>query len=126
MFTDETILTFGKHKFTKLCRVPAKYLLDTYRGWGNQPRTELFDYIQSNMESILARERGEIVAPELKIECDKIIFPNEKSAKYKITQLRNVEQDHKKPVRAYECEKCGGWHLTSISYEKWEKIKQKT
>ena len=37
--------------------------------------------------------------------------------------MQNIEKkvpEFKKPVRAYSCQKCGGWHLTSVPYERWE------
>lgn len=30
MYNDNTILTFGKHKFVRLSRVPPEYLLKMY------------------------------------------------------------------------------------------------
>jgi uncharacterized protein YjhX (UPF0386 family) len=42
-----------------------------------------------------------------------------------VAKARESVQENKKPVRAYECEKCSGWHLTSIPHERWEKIKEK-
>ena len=81
----------------------------------------MYEYVVANIDSIRARARGEIIAPELVKICDKIVFVSEKDAKDRIRKLSELKQDNKKPVRAYECEKCGGWHLTSIPYEKWEK-----
>ena len=52
---------------------------------------------------------------------DKIVFASEKEAKQEIRRIRVLEQVNKKPVRAYECEKCGGWHTTSLPFEEWEK-----
>ncbi len=52
---------------------------------------------------------------------DKVIYPSEKDAKHEINKIKSYMQGGKKPERAYECEKCGGWHLTSIPHEQWEK-----
>lgn len=125
-YTDNSILTLGRYKFTSLFRVPAEYLLNIYykENKNNKyPDRELIAYIEKNLEKIKQRqELGETV-PVLERLCEKITFPSEKDAKYQIKQIREKEQKHKKPVRAYECEKCGGWHLTSISYEEWKKEK---
>ena len=121
-YTDDTILTSGKYKFTKLCRVPPDYLLDIYKH-KSCPNKELIEYIKDNLQKIMHRKSGKIVAPELKRICGKMSFLSEKDAKFKINKIRDVEQEDKKPIRAYECEKCGGWHLTSIPYEQWEKKK---
>lgn len=121
MYTDETPLTFGKHKFVRLCRVPAEYLLNIYKT-KNIKDKELIDYIEKNLEKIIARQEGKIIAPKLEKTCEKITYISEKDAKFEINKIREKEQEHKKPVRAYECQKCGGWHLTSIPFEKWEKL----
>ncbi len=140
MYTDDTILTFGKYKFIKLCRVPADYLLAFHKQYNpnhKKANKELFEYIENNLEKIKARQEGKIISPPLEIgykttgrfvqlvckDSNKIIFPSEKDAKHEIRRIQNLEQENKKPVRAYECEKCGGWHLTSISFERWEKLK---
>ncbi|MGZ4056367.1 MAG: hypothetical protein ACXVDZ_18260 [Bacteroidia bacterium] len=121
MYTDETLLTFGKHKFVRLCRVPADYLLNIYKDKNCQDK-ELLLYIENNLNKIKARQEGKIVVPELKKVCEKITYISEKDAKHEIKKIREKEQEHKKPVRSYGCEKCGGWHLTSIPFEEWEKI----
>lgn len=133
MYTDNSILTWGKHKFTKLCRIPADYLLRLTDC--NCPDNELLKYIEFNKDAIIARNEGIVDTPEVelgfkfvgnrvKIICpdtEKIIFISEKDAKNEIQRIMNLTQTQKKPVRAYECTKCGGWHLTSISYEEYEK-----
>jgi uncharacterized protein (DUF3820 family) len=125
MHTDDTILTTGKYKFTRLCRVPPDYLLAVYKD-KNFPDKELAEYVRENIGRIMQRKRGEVPTPELKRICEKITYLSEKDAKFVIAKARDNVQENKKPVRAYECEKCSGWHLTSIPYEKLEKIKQKT
>lgn len=122
MYTDDTILTFGPYKFTRLCRVPADYLLELYKT-RKQKYQQLIKYIEKNLDKIKAIKEGKITPPPLGITCEKVIFPSEKEAKREIKRIAKLEQKHKKPVRTYECEDCGGWHLTSIPFEEWEKIK---
>lgn len=124
MYTDKTPLTFGKYKFVQLCRVPAEYLLNIYNAKNSKDK-ELIEYIENNLEKIKARQEGKIITPELKKVCEKITYVSEKDAKYEINKIREKEQEHKKPVRAYECVKCSGWHLTSIPFEQWEKVTDK-
>lgn len=135
MYTDNTLLTWGPHKFTKLCRVPADYLMDIYNKKTHDK--QLTQYIKDNFEKIKARLEGKITAPELDLSfrltktgiqllcqgTDKIIFPSEKEAKQEIKRISYMEQKQKKPQRAYECATCGGWHLTSISFEEWQTLK---
>lgn len=112
MYTDETILTFGKHKFTKLCRVPAEYLLKLHenRSYAN---AEIKEYIEQNLEKLIQKRFGIISPPPFEFPCRKITYANEKDAKYVLKQISQVQQQHKKPVRHYQCDDCGGWHLTS-------------
>ncbi len=123
MFTDDSLITFGQYKFTKLCRVPAEYLLELFAKKNYKKNKELLEYIEANLEKIKARKEGKIISPEFKYPCEKQIFASEKSAKEEINRIHGLNQENKKPVRVYECEKCGAWHLTSIPYERWEKIK---
>lgn len=58
----------------------------------------------------------------------KFVFASEKIAKQELKRIRQLyankkEKEEKKiPVRAYYCEVCGGWHLTSISIEQYKGI----
>lgn len=47
-------------------------------------------------------------------ECSKVYFADEKNALLYIEKLHKTSVRDKKPVRAYLCEKCLCWHLTSI------------
>ena len=120
-YDDNTILTFGKYKFTKLCRVPPDYLLSIYKD-KNCPHKELVDYVHENIGRIMQRKRGEVPTPKLTMICDKIPYPTEKAAKFEINRIKVLEQENKKPVRCYECDKCSAWHLTSIPHEEWKKL----
>lgn len=54
VYTDETLMPFGKYKGIKLCNVPASYLLwlhDTGKAFG-----ELNIYIKDNL-SVLRQEK---------------------------------------------------------------------
>lgn len=120
MYDDNTILSFGKYKFTALCRVPSDYLLRIYKsGHYTNLSPELKEYIESNIEVILLRKQG-IISPALfEFPCLKTTYPTENDAKKVLKQVRQIIQKHKKPIRAYACEKCGGWHLTSMPLEVW-------
>jgi len=43
----------------------------------------------------------------------KVIFVSEKSADKEIKRIRKRPGKYKKPCRAYLCEFCNGYHLTS-------------
>jgi hypothetical protein len=124
MYNDNTILTKGKYKFTKLCRVPPEYLVEIYNT-KDKSDIELFEYVKENMMNIFLRLTGEIPTEKLKV-CDKIYFPSEKDAKKEINRIALAHQKNNvKPKRAYECQYCSGWHLTSSEIDEYkEKQKQ--
>ena len=110
-YTDDTILTYGQHKFTKLCRVPPDYLLNVLK---NRPSdTALCEYVRENIERIIQRRDGLIPTPQIRPTCDKFVYLTKKEANAFLAKIADVEQYHKKPVRSYECEFCGFWHTTS-------------
>jgi len=112
MYTDDTILTKGKYKFTVLCRVPPEYLLNLYAK-KNKSNLELYEYVERNLSLIEARANGAVVIPELDITCQKIVYFSEKAAKAELKRIREMKNDHTIPIRSYQCEVCGGYHLTS-------------
>lgn len=134
MYSDTSILTFGKYKFKKLCDVPASYLINLYNDKGIK-EPELMEYIERNIERLKIEAGGmdiiqgikkpEVKKPEIikivTFRCDKVTFATEKIAKSRLREINNARGNNKKPVRAYECEICGGWHHTSIPFEKFKK-----
>lgn len=120
MYTDDSILTFGKYKFTKLCRVPADYLLKFVV---ETSIPELHEYVVNNLERIVQRSEGIIEPPPLTFPCEKAAYINEKIAKIVLNRIKAIQQDYKKPVRVYECDRCGMWHLTSVPLEIYQQLK---
>ncbi len=139
IYTDNSVLAKGKYRYIKLSKIPADYFLNIYfkeNKNGKYPDKALIEYITKNMNSILDRidkepeEFDDIIGYKnvgkfVQLICmptGKRIFISEKDAKLEIRRIQGLEQDGKKPERSYECEKCGGWHITSIPHEEWEKI----
>jgi uncharacterized protein YlaI len=55
--------------------------------------------------------------------CTKVYFADEKNANAYIEKLNKTSDRKLKPIRAYLCEKCFNWHLTSIeSYENMQLV----
>lgn len=48
------------------------------------------------------------------MECRKVFFADEKFALQYIAKLNKTSYRERKPVRAYLCQHCLNWHLTSI------------
>lgn len=107
MLTENSILTIGKHKFKLLKNVPKEYLFSIYENQ-NPSYPELLEYVNANIDSI----KNKVVIIENPV-CKKQSYFNEKIAKQKLLEIKANPQKHKKPIRAYECDKCSNWHLTS-------------
>lgn len=119
MYTDNSYLTKGKYKFHCLRQVPALYLINIYTS-KNQTDPNLYAYVEANLDRIKARLNEPEKMKPVPDRCNKIGFHSEKLAKEELNRIKQEEQEHKKPIRVYECSRCGGWHLTSIPYEKWD------
>ncbi|HLF51889.1 hypothetical protein [Flavobacterium sp.] len=105
--TDNSILTIGKHKFKLLKNVPKEYLITIYENQ-NPFCPYLLKYVNKNIEQI----KHKVAQIEEPI-CSKQAYFNEKIAKQILFEINNQTQKHKKPIRVYECDKCGNYHLTS-------------
>lgn len=56
--------------------------------------------------------------------CPKTYFINEKFANDYIAKLKNTSTRIKRPVRAYLCDKCLNWHLTSQTQHQFDVLQQ--
>ena len=136
MFNDDTILTFGKYKRMRLIDVPNDYLIKFYNSHYKREdnvHKELVEYIKNKgiLNPIQSKKTfvedtigHKLIGHMVRLLCNKtnkIIFPTENDAKNEIRRIRGLDQKNKKPQRAYECEKCSGWHLTSTAHKNWNK-----
>ncbi len=120
MYTDDTILTWGKHKFTSLKNIPASWLLSKHKCTGCADK-ELIQYIADNYGRLREREEQEKGVMFIKIAgkppiCDKYQYRDEDQAKKHLREIRRKgpqSSRHILPVRAYPCPICNFWHLTS-------------
>ena len=56
-------------------------------------------------------------------KCTKVYFIDEENANFYIEKLNKTSVRKLKPIRAYLCDKCLSWHLTSIeSYENMQLV----
>lgn len=117
VYTEESIISVGKYKFTRIKNIPAEYLLKVYKNKG-YPDKELLLYVENNIEHIKNKQENNIIDKKTFL-CNKIVYPTKAEAQYVLREIRKSGQTHKKPIRAYECEYCGGWHHTSQPNRKW-------
>lgn len=118
MYTDDSILTWGKWKFTALKRISPDWLLGLRNNMKECHDVELMEYINDNLQGIQDRKEGKTQTIEMEDVCRKTIYHTRELAKKAIGRIRSrhsVHSSHIVPQRAYECEKCGYWHLTSKS-----------
>lgn len=111
MYTEETVLNYGSCKGMKIKDVPRRYLINIYRSGGKE-HDKLKEWISANIDNFptlkLENMRGEFVP----FICDKRTFATKKAAMDSIVKPKS--KNHKPvPIRAYECDICSGWHLTS-------------
>lgn len=119
MYTDDSILTWGKHKFTALRRVPVDWLLGHHKDDGCLDKL-LLEYIEKNLDQLKERQKTGKAPPPLKFPCTKFIFATKSLAKRELKRIAATGHSNI-PTRAYECPKCGAWHLTSKPIYGYEK-----
>jgi hypothetical protein len=51
--------------------------------------------------------------------CTKRRFKDHDAADRRIAEIMQQDGENHKPVRAYLCNKCDGWHLTSLNEEQY-------
>jgi hypothetical protein len=51
--------------------------------------------------------------------CTKRRFKDHEAADTRIAEIMQEEDGNHKPVRAYLCNKCDGWHLTSLDEQQY-------
>lgn len=97
-----------------MCRLPANYLIGLY---GDKTAMwkypEIKQYIEANMDRLIQTQETDIKPKDYLLPCYKYSYLDEKIANEQLKIVREDKGDHKKPIRAYQCEKCGFWHLTS-------------
>lgn len=130
IYNDESKVSIGlRYHGCKIKEIPAKYLLD------NQFKSEdqdFLNYIKLNLNRLHGRYRMELQSKRTMLSdiptfiCSKKTFPTKKMA---LDAILKRPTKKKKPIRAYECKRCSGWHLTSKTYEEYlenvEKYNQK-
>lgn len=115
------VIPFGKYKKKKtLSELPEDYLMQLYKDklvMSKYPEIKMF---VSDIVEIKKQEERERYFKRMQPICRKICFATEQIAKSELRRIKSMEQSHTKPYRIYECPDCGGWHLTSKEYIKWD------
>lgn len=102
-YTETSLLQVeGYHKYKMLCHVPTDYLLSLYKKTKDKALDRYIERVKSK-----ETEQKELVI------CEKLRFTTYDLAQKALNKISEAEQAHKRPVRAYNCDKCGMWHLSS-------------
>ena len=120
MYTDETVLNWGRHKLFKLIDVPKEYLINFYNN-KSYYNDQLKEYVETNIESIRERIPPKIPPKKILQICHEAPFPTKQDAKYELKKIqRSGYKGFDVPIRTYECKVCGAWHITSEPVEKFK------
>lgn len=116
MYHDSSVLTKGPYKFKQFKNVPLSFFMNLYNNHPFEDQ-ELLQYIQKRKTegNIEGQKNNPVI-------CDKYSFPSKETAKDRLNFLLSLHDNVKKPTRAYECEICGGWHLTSMPLSEYKTI----
>ena len=60
------------------------------------------------------------------IKCKKIAYSTEEFALYDLLKIKATVSKNKKPIRAYKCNICNNWHLTSSLFKTPKSTKTKS
>ena len=129
MYTQETILRYGKYRNFKLADVPVEYLYEVYssKQW---PDEALLEYLETHFAKLGFFKDIKIngkkppalpVTNKKKYSCNKESYANEQWARSALdSQNRHSNGQKRSRMRCYYCDRCGLWHLTSMSQEVWQ------
>ena len=125
MITPDTIIKFGKYKNNKISDIPVRYLIELYKSIINctidEDKKDIIFYVEANLAHLMPKKKftsiNTFVNEVVNKMCPKEFYINESDAKYRLNHIRKISikynRDNKIPIRVYECERCGYWHLTS-------------
>ena len=132
LYDDNTRMPIGFSKGKKLSELKAEALLKYSNENAQNIDFDLYLYVQENLSRIQGQYRME--QKELHnrylfnqgivtFKCAKKTFATRKLAMEAIVKIPRKTKDgeeKKRPIRAYECRHCSGWHLTSKTVEEYK------
>lgn len=131
MYTDDSKMTFGGYKGTRIGALPEDYLQGLIRHFSTIPDSLFKEYLLRKYPEISVLERlyaSHYIYDPVGFICDKRTFATKRDA----DDFRKSDKKWKKgkkwkggkrPIRSYECPRCGGWHVTSKTVEEYEQAK---
>ncbi len=110
MITEDYIIPNGKYKGCKLNVVPDAYLIENYKNLNDPLLREWIEDNKVKKSYLKTTWKKTMIMP-----CFKNSFSSEKEANKELRRIyeKSKIKTKKKPIRAYQCEHCLCWHLTS-------------
>lgn len=125
-YDENSIITWGKYKFTAIKRIPASWLLSYHKN--NSLKDKKFlEYLATNLDELKRRQKEEEInkpVEQIFDKCNKYQYSSKEQAEKHLKEIRKSGKktpSHVLPVRAYMCDKCPFWHLTSKKFVEFEK-----
>lgn len=111
---EPIILKFGKYRGQDIRVVPGPYLVGLYKSAQDQldKYPLVREYIVENFGALIPTKSYLFLLTPI---CDtlKTCFVDQQDADKELKRIRKDPRKHKKPIRSYQCERCGFWHHTS-------------
>lgn len=111
MYTEDTVLNYGSYRGKMIKDLPTEYIINVYKTGGKE-HSKLKEYIGDNISKYAALILYTHNKEPVPFKCEKRTYPTKKAAMDSIVKSKS-KTDKKVPIRAYECDTCSGWHLTS-------------
>ena len=112
-----------KWGIARIDKLPSNYVLSIKNNFKHL-RPEIWEYAEANKELLIHLGEKPITSEvEEPIKCTKLQYHSQAFAKSELKRIRETIGNHKKPIRAYECDICSAWHLTSMEMETYKSTK---
>jgi hypothetical protein len=132
MITPESKMKFGKYKNKFISELPSSYIIELYKNLItttiDDDKKEFVLYVETTLSDLLPKKNNNnintFINEVVNKMCPKEFFINEGDAKYRLDHIRKTTIKHNRtnkiPIRVYECDRCGYWHLTSKPLYEYE------
>lgn len=141
LYDENSVVRTGTHQGKRLYQLKADALLKFNNEVAKNIDFDLYLYVQENLNRIQGQYRMEQKESHTRFlslkgnqgiitfKCSKKTFATRKMAMEAIVKnprkTKDGDAERKRPIRAYECRNCSGWHLTSKTVEEYKENVQR-
>lgn len=134
-YDTNSVVRNGIHQGKRISQLKAEVLLNFNTEQSKNIDFDLYLYVQENLNRIQGQYRMEQKESHSRylsykgnqnivtFKCPKKTFATKKMAMEAIVKNPRKDkngEERKRPIRAYECRNCSGWHLTSKTVEEYK------